>query len=170
MYHEVLNIVYFGTFSVKCKENDLHRKYRLLGVLQKINLLVQFHRQNKIDDCISFTKTWSRVPQVKFLKLFKNKIQKNILKFFSPKFYVLVHIFYCFVLLLLETDGKWENYICTGLEHLIQYKMMFVSTIYVKNYGRRQISCNQSVIFQEKGTILTMCNIYNMNKNKTADI
>ena len=31
MYHAVLNIVCFETFSVKCKENDLHRKYRLFG-------------------------------------------------------------------------------------------------------------------------------------------
>ena len=31
MYHAVLKIVYFHTFSVKRKENDLHRKYRLFG-------------------------------------------------------------------------------------------------------------------------------------------
>ena len=31
MYHEVLNIVCFETFSVQRKENDLHRKYRFLG-------------------------------------------------------------------------------------------------------------------------------------------
>ena len=31
MYHEVSHIVCFKTFSVKCKENDLHRKYRLFG-------------------------------------------------------------------------------------------------------------------------------------------
>ena len=31
MYHAFLNIVYFNTFSVKRKENDLHRKYSLLG-------------------------------------------------------------------------------------------------------------------------------------------
>ena len=30
-YHAVLNIVCFQTFSVKRKENDLHRKYRILG-------------------------------------------------------------------------------------------------------------------------------------------
>ena len=33
MYYEILNIVCFLTFSVKCKENDLHRKYRLFGGL-----------------------------------------------------------------------------------------------------------------------------------------
>ena len=31
MYHEVLNIVLFQTFSVKRKENDLHIKYTFLG-------------------------------------------------------------------------------------------------------------------------------------------
>ena len=31
MYREVLNIVCFQTFSVKHKENYLHRKYRLFG-------------------------------------------------------------------------------------------------------------------------------------------
>ena len=30
MYHEVLNTVCFLTFSVKRKENDLHRKYTFL--------------------------------------------------------------------------------------------------------------------------------------------
>ena len=31
MYHEVSHIVCFYTFSVKHKENDLHRKYTFLG-------------------------------------------------------------------------------------------------------------------------------------------
>ena len=31
VYYEVLNIVCFLTFFVKCKENDLHRKYTVLG-------------------------------------------------------------------------------------------------------------------------------------------
>ena len=31
MYHEVLRIVCFQTFSVKRTENDLHRKYRHFG-------------------------------------------------------------------------------------------------------------------------------------------
>ena len=42
--------------------------------------------------------------------------------------------------------------------------------------GRRSILAAKSVFFQEKGkthhniTILTMCKIYNINNNKTADI
>ena len=31
MYHVVLNIVCFETFSDKIKENELHRKYTLFG-------------------------------------------------------------------------------------------------------------------------------------------
>ena len=31
MYHAVLNIVCFETFSEKCKENELRRKYTLFG-------------------------------------------------------------------------------------------------------------------------------------------
>ena len=31
MYYEVLNIVCFLPFFVKCKENDLHGKYTFLG-------------------------------------------------------------------------------------------------------------------------------------------
>ena len=31
MYHGILNIVYFETFSKKHKENELHRKYTRFG-------------------------------------------------------------------------------------------------------------------------------------------
>ena len=31
MYHAVLNIVCFETYSEKCKENELYRKYALFG-------------------------------------------------------------------------------------------------------------------------------------------
>ena len=44
MYHAVLNIVCFETFSEKRKENELHRKYTLLWDLQEIYLLPQFYR------------------------------------------------------------------------------------------------------------------------------
>ena len=57
MYHAVLNILWFETFSEKHKENELHRKYTLLGgsvgnlspptILQikqiKTNLMILFH-------------------------------------------------------------------------------------------------------------------------------
>ena len=35
MYHVVLNIVCFETFSEKHKENEIHRKYTPFGVLQE---------------------------------------------------------------------------------------------------------------------------------------
>ena len=73
MYHEVPHLVCFETFYVKCKENDLHRKYRLFGGLAE-NQSSTISQINKIDDFISFTKSWSRVPQSAFLKFLKNKI------------------------------------------------------------------------------------------------
>ena len=82
MYHEASHIVYFQTFSVKCKENNLHRKYMFLGTLWKIALVLQFHRY-KSYDFISFTKTTSREPQYQFFKLLKNKILKIIILFFQ---------------------------------------------------------------------------------------
>ena len=150
MYHEVLNIVCFQTFSVKHKENYLHRKYKLLGVLQKICLL-QFHRQNKIDDCISFTKLWSRASQAAFSKFKKNTIQKNILNNFFLLFmflFIFFNVLYFFYWKQIE-----KKYACLCVGHSIPYKMMFVLTIFVKNCGRRQISCRKSVTFQEKGKI-----------------
>ena len=39
MYHKVSNIGCFWTFSVKLKENDFYRKYRLLGGPAEIYLL-----------------------------------------------------------------------------------------------------------------------------------
>ena len=54
MYHVVLNIVCFETFSEKRKENELHRKYTLFGgscrkpisshnFIDKTNLMILFH-------------------------------------------------------------------------------------------------------------------------------
>ena len=56
MNHAVLNIVCFKTFSVKRKENDLHRKYRLFGgsyrksifykLTDRTKLMIVFHLQS----------------------------------------------------------------------------------------------------------------------------
>ena len=64
MYHEVLNIVCFKTFSVKHKENDLHRKYTLFEgpaenlssptisqIEQKIVVMIVFHLQSLGAEC-----------------------------------------------------------------------------------------------------------------------
>ena len=55
---------------------------------------------------ISFTKTRSRVQRWQFFKLLKNKVFTKKVGF---KFYVFTQLFVCFVLFLLETDGKWKN-------------------------------------------------------------
>ena len=44
MYHAVLNIVCFETFSEKRKENKLHRKHTLFGGPAETYLLPQFYR------------------------------------------------------------------------------------------------------------------------------
>ena len=67
-----------------------------LGVLQKIYLL-QFHRQNKIDNCISFPKPQSRASQAAFFKFLKNKIQQSIFKNYCPPFVFLCIFFNVFV-------------------------------------------------------------------------
>ena len=74
MYHAVLNIVCFQAFSVKSKEYDLHRKYRLFGGPAE-NLSSPTISQIKQNyDFISSTKPWSRASYAAFLKFFQNKI------------------------------------------------------------------------------------------------
>ena len=148
MYHEVQNIVCFQIFY-KTKKMICVENIGFLGVLQKIYLLPQFHRQNKIDDCISFTKPWSRASQAAFLKKFKNKIYKNIFTFFS-KILCFHAYFLMFCIFFNRNRWKTKNYTCGGLEHSIPHKMMFVSTIQVKNCGRRQISNRKSVTFRTR--------------------
>ena len=48
MYYAALNIVCFKTFSVKCKENDFHRKYRLFrGPAENLSsLTISWTEQN----------------------------------------------------------------------------------------------------------------------------
>ena len=105
MYHEVSHIVCFQIFSVKCKKKMICiENIGFLGVLEKIYLLLQFHRQSKINYCISFEKPWSRLSQAAFLKI-QNKIQKNIFKTF-PYF---SHFYAYFVVFLLETDEKQKK-------------------------------------------------------------
>ena len=136
----------FLDFFCKTKKMICIENIGFLGVLWKIYLL-QFYRQNKIDYCISFTKPWSRVSQAAFFKCLKNKIWKNIFIFF-PNFHVFMQILYFLYWKQMENKKK---YACSGVGHSIPYKMMFVSTIQIKNCGRRQISYRKSVTFQENG-------------------
>ena len=133
-----------------------------LQALRKRHLLVQFHRLNKIDDFISFTKTRSRAPKFYFFKLLKNRMQK-IYIFFFGKFNVFIYLFCDFLYWKLMENRKTKT---DDLGNSFLYKLMFVSTILVKNCGRSYISYSQSSIFQEKrkvffATILTIYKIYN---------
>ena len=134
-----------------------------------MQLVLQFHRYNKIYDFISFTKTRKREKSFVFFNFWKIKCMKRFEFIFSNFHSIIIIIF------LLETDEKRNNEKLCCLGNLIPYKMMFVSTIKVKNCGRSCSSSSQSVIFQDnwkhtKATILTMCKIYNVNNTKTTDI
>ena len=53
--------LFLWAFSVKRKENDLHKNIRFLGALRKMHLLRQIHWKFMI--FISFAKTRNRAPQ-----------------------------------------------------------------------------------------------------------
>ena len=78
----------------------MHRKYTLLGGLQKSYLLLQFHSYNKIYDFISFTNTRSRASHSQFFEFLKNKNLRTKSKIFSSKnricciFFFVLHVFY----------------------------------------------------------------------------
>ena len=74
MYHAVLNIVCFQTFSEKHKENVFHRKYRLFEGPGENLSSPTISQINKIYDFMSFTKPWSRASEARFFKFLKNKI------------------------------------------------------------------------------------------------
>ena len=57
MYHVVLNIVCFETFSQKRKENKLHRKCRLFGGPAGNLFPPTILQIKQFDDFISFTMT-----------------------------------------------------------------------------------------------------------------
>ena len=66
MYHVVLNMDCFETFSDKRKKMSCIENIFVLGVLQETYLLLQFRRYNKIYDFISFTMTRSRASHAGF--------------------------------------------------------------------------------------------------------
>ena len=68
---------------------------RFQGVRQKSHFL-QFHRQNKIDDFISFTNTWSRDHHSEFFEFLKNKYFRSKSVFFGQK--ITFFAYYLFVL------------------------------------------------------------------------
>ena len=90
--------------KTNCIEN-----IRILGVLQKIFLLLQFHRYNKIDELISFTNTIGAGRYIPcFLNFWKIKIWEANKFFFFKKSHFL-HIFFLCWAFLLERDRKRKN-------------------------------------------------------------
>ena len=80
------------------------------------------------------------------------------------------------MLFLLETDGKWKKN-KTFAVYVIQFpiKLCLFQPSRYKTSREDSFLSAKTVSFQEKGkthhnTILTMCTIYNVNNNKTADI
>ena len=67
-----------------------------------MHLLLQFHRENKIYDFISFTKTRSSAPQFKFFELLKNIL--NIIFLQILRFYARFVLF-CFYWKQMETEA-----------------------------------------------------------------
>ena len=122
LYRAVLNIVCFETFSEKRKENELHGKHTLFGVLQETISSYNFTDLTKF--MILFHLPWlgakSKILVCEFLK---NKNFKRKLNFFLQKnaFFA-----YCFFVLHVFT-GKRSNIqkaVCDGLGNSISYKMM----------------------------------------------
>ena len=138
----VFRLFLYNVKKTICIENRCFQ-----GALGKMHLLRRFHRQNKIEDFISFTKARHTASQTLFF-FFLNKKEKfekkisNILLFYA--------IVCGFVLFFMETckiifRSLWH---CWQLNPL---KMICVSTIQVKNCGRRYISCSQKLAFHENG-------------------
>ena len=67
MYHAVLNIVCFNTFSEKHKENELHRKYTFWGSCRKPISSYNFTDKTKFYDFILFTMTRRTASHTIFL-------------------------------------------------------------------------------------------------------
>ena len=74
MYHVNMHTVCFQTFSVKRKENDLHRKYTFLEGPAENASTSTISQIKKIYDFISFTNTRSIAQISQFFELLKNKI------------------------------------------------------------------------------------------------
>ena len=69
MYHEVLNIVCFEAFSVKRKENDLHRKYSHFGCPAENQ---SCRKISKIEQNLSFYFIYKALEQGVTGSVFKN--------------------------------------------------------------------------------------------------
>ena len=87
MYQEVLNIVCFQTFSVKRKENDLHKNIRFQGACEKCIFSYNFTDRTKFMFLFHLQRLGAQRRDSRFFQFSKNKMQKKI--FFFSKIYVL---------------------------------------------------------------------------------
>ena len=150
----------FQDFSVEQRKQFTQKIQAFRGSYRKCIFSNNFMDRTKLMILIHLQRLGAEHHWSFLLNYCKIKFRKRFFKILC------LYIFFLCVFLL-ETDGKWKNYACTGLGNSIPQKIMFLSTIQVKNCGRRCIFSRKSAIFQEKGKthpnirILTMCKIYN---------
>ena len=111
--------VCFQPISVKCKENDLDRKYWLLGgpaenaslptISQIMKLMILFHLQT--------LGAGHHIPS--FLNFCIIKFWKIFTVFLNVQFFVCVTFFFT------GKRSECKNYECDSLDNSIPYKMMF---------------------------------------------
>ena len=146
MYHAVLNIVCFETFSKKRKENELHRKYTFSGGPAG-NQSPPTILQTKLIWWFYFIYyNWVHSFTYRFFEFLNNKHLRRKW-FFSSK-----NRIFCLFFVLHVFTGKRSNikkmpYDCLG--NSISYKMIPVSASKVKNCGRICIFSGQKCTFQE---------------------
>ena len=116
MYHEISNIVCFLTFSVKLKENDLHRKYTFFWgpaenvsspTISQIEQSLWYHFVYQDYAQSAKMHVFLNVYRIKCRKIFDSFLQINIF----------MQLFVCFVLFFtrnrwkqMETDGnRWKQ-------------------------------------------------------------
>ena len=123
MYHKVLHIVCFQTFSVKRKENDLHRKYFLgRGPCEKCIFSFNFTDRTKLMILFHLQRLGADHKVFHFLNFLKMKCRKRF------DFFLLNITFSCdFFFTGNRIKQKNRNLCCVG--NSISFKMMFVSVL-----------------------------------------
>ena len=106
MYHEVLHIVCFATFSVKCKENDLHRKYRLLrGPAKNVSSIISQIEQN-----LWLYFIYKALDQSVTGGIFRNFWKINFRKIFLKNVPHLSHFYAYFIkFCIFFTGNRWKT-------------------------------------------------------------
>ena len=131
-----------------------------IGILQ-ILLLLQFQRQNKIDASIGFRMTWS----VQMYPICSFIFEKKVYTFvehcinFSLKKCKFMNLFF---LKNITEYVIWEYF---SILNTFLFKMNWVPSLQVQNYGRSRLLSAGNFTFQEGG----FCNTYDRNINKQKE-